>query len=162
MSRPMHTLDGNEAVATIAYQVNDVAAIYPITPSSPMGEFMDQWAAEGRKNIWGNIPQVVEMQSEAGAAGAVHGALQAGALTTTFTASQGLMLMLPNMYKIAGELTPTVFHANLLRPFSMFLLVPWQFMLFLYLVTIRMLWQREPQDLHFLLLHQFKRRWILL
>jgi len=112
MNRPMHTLDGNEAVATIAYQVNDVAAIYPITPSSPMGEFMDQWAAEGRKNMWGNIPQVVEMQSEAGAAGAVHGALQAGAITTTFTASQGLMLMLPNMYKIAGELTPTVFHVS--------------------------------------------------
>jgi len=108
----MYTLDGNEAVATIAYQVNDVAAIYPITPSSPMGEFMDQWAAEGRKNMWGNIPQVVEMQSEAGAAGAVHGSLQAGALTTTFTASQGLMLMLPNMYKIAGELTPTVFHVS--------------------------------------------------
>lgn len=112
MNRPMHTLDGNEAVATIAYQVNDAAAIYPITPSSPMGEFMDQWAAEGRKNIWGNIPQVVEMQSEAGAAGAVHGSLQAGAITTTFTASQGLMLMLPNMYKIAGELTPTVFHVS--------------------------------------------------
>lgn len=112
MNRPMHTLDGNEAVATIAYQVNDVAAIYPITPSSPMGEFMDQWAAEGRKNMWGNVPQVVEMQSEAGAAGAVHGALQAGAITTTFTASQGLMLMLPNMYKIAGELTPTVFHVS--------------------------------------------------
>ncbi|MGC8844243.1 MAG: pyruvate:ferredoxin (flavodoxin) oxidoreductase [Candidatus Hydrogenedens sp.] len=112
MNRPMYTLDGNEAVATIAYQVNDAAAIYPITPSSPMGEFMDQWAAEGRKNIWGNIPQVVEMQSEAGAAGAVHGALQAGAITTTFTASQGLMLMLPNMYKIAGELTPTVFHVS--------------------------------------------------
>jgi len=108
----MHTLDGNEAVATIAYQVNDVAAIYPITPSSPMGEFMDQWAAEGRKNMWGNVPQVVEMQSEAGAAGAVHGSLQAGAITTTFTASQGLMLMLPNMYKIAGELTPTVFHVS--------------------------------------------------
>ncbi len=112
MNRPMHTLDGNEAVATVAYQVNDAAAIYPITPSSPMGEFMDQWVAEGRKNIWGNIPQVVEMQSEAGAAGAVHGSLQAGALTTTFTASQGLMLMLPNMYKIAGELTPTVFHVS--------------------------------------------------
>ncbi len=112
MKRTMQTLDGNEAVATIAYQVNDVAAIYPITPSSPMGEFMDQWAAEGRKNIWGNIPQVVEMQSEAGAAGAVHGALQAGALTTTFTASQGLLLMIPNMYKIAGELTPTVFHVS--------------------------------------------------
>ncbi|HOV33481.1 MAG TPA: pyruvate:ferredoxin (flavodoxin) oxidoreductase [Candidatus Hydrogenedens sp.] len=112
MNRPMHTLDGNEAVATVAYQVNDAAAIYPITPSSPMGEFMDQWAAEGSKNLWGNIPQVVEMQSEAGAAGAVHGSLQAGAITTTFTASQGLMLMLPNMYKIAGELTPTVFHVS--------------------------------------------------
>ncbi|MCX8066099.1 MAG: pyruvate:ferredoxin (flavodoxin) oxidoreductase [Candidatus Hydrogenedentes bacterium] len=112
MKREMCTLDGNEAVATIAYQVNDVAAIYPITPSSPMGEFMDQWAAEGRKNIWGNVPQVVEMQSEAGAVGAVHGALQAGALTTTFTASQGLLLMIPNMYKIAGELTSTVFHVS--------------------------------------------------
>lgn len=112
MTRPMHTLDGNEAVASIAFQVNDAAVIYPITPSSPMGEWMDQWAAEGKTNMWGAVPHVVEMQSEAGAAGAVHGALQAGTLTTTFTASQGLMLMLPNMYKIAGELTSTVFHVS--------------------------------------------------
>jgi pyruvate-ferredoxin/flavodoxin oxidoreductase len=112
MDKPMRTLDGNEAVAQVAYQINDVAAIYPITPSSGMGEWMDQWASEGKKNIWGTIPHVVEMQSEGGAAGAVHGALQAGALTTTFTASQGLLLMLPNMYKIAGELTSTVFHVS--------------------------------------------------
>jgi pyruvate-ferredoxin/flavodoxin oxidoreductase len=105
-----HTLDGNEAVARIAYQTNEVIAIYPITPASPMGEWADGWAAEGRPNLWGTVPYVVEMQSEGGAAGAVHGALQAGSLTTTFTASQGLLLMLPNMYKIAGELTPTVFH----------------------------------------------------
>ena len=104
------TLDGNEAAASIAYRVNEICAIYPITPSSTMGELADQWASEGRKNIWGNVPHVVEMQSEGGAAGAVHGALQTGALTTTFTASQGLLLMIPNMFKIAGELTPTVFH----------------------------------------------------
>jgi pyruvate-ferredoxin/flavodoxin oxidoreductase len=104
------TLDGNEAVASIAYQLNEVIAIYPITPSSPMGELADQWAAEGRPNLWGTVPTVIEMQSEGGAAGAVHGALQAGALTTTFTSSQGLLLMIPNMYKIAGELTATVFH----------------------------------------------------
>ena len=104
------TIDGNEAAAYVAYQLNEVIAIYPITPSSPMGEWADQWAAEGRPNIWGTVPTVVEMQSEGGAAGAVHGALQAGALATTFTASQGLLLMIPNMYKIAGELTPTVFH----------------------------------------------------
>lgn len=103
-------IDGNQAVASVAYQTNDVIAIYPITPSSPMGEWADQWAAEGIKNIWGSIPKVIEMQSEAGAAGTVHGALQTGSLTTTFTASQGLLLMIPNMYKIAGELTPTVFH----------------------------------------------------
>ncbi len=108
--RRMHTLDGNEAAARIAYLTNEVIAIYPITPASPMGEWADQWASEGRKNLWGNIPQVVEMQSEGGAAGAIHGALQAGALTTTFTASQGLLLMIPNMYKIAAELTPAVFH----------------------------------------------------
>ncbi len=112
MSRPMITLDANEAVARVAYLTNEVAAIYPITPSSAMGEWADQWASEGKKNIWGTIPLVVEMQSEGGAAGAVHGALQAGALTTTFTASQGLMLMLPNMYKIAGELTPCVIHVS--------------------------------------------------
>ena len=104
------TLDGNEAVAYTAYRVNEVCAIYPITPSSTMAELADQWSASGKKNIWGEVPQVVEMQSEGGAAGAVHGALQTGALTTTFTASQGLLLMIPNMYKIAGELTPTVFH----------------------------------------------------
>ena len=104
------TIDGNEAAAYVAYRINEVCAIYPITPSSPMAEWADEWAAKGITNIWGNIPEVVEMQSEGGAAGAVHGALQTGALTTTFTASQGLMLMLPNMYKIAGELTPTVFN----------------------------------------------------
>ncbi|MCU0734943.1 MAG: pyruvate:ferredoxin (flavodoxin) oxidoreductase [Methylotetracoccus sp.] len=104
------TLEGNEAVAYVAYRVNEVCAIYPITPSSTMAELADQWAAEGKQNIWGEIPLVVEMQSEGGAAGAVHGALQTGALTTTFTASQGLLLMIPNMYKIAGELTPAVIH----------------------------------------------------
>ena len=104
------TLDGNEACAHVAYRVNEVCAIYPITPSSPMAEHADEWSAQGLKNIWGQTPEVVEMQSEGGAAGAVHGALQAGSLTTTFTASQGLMLMLPNMYKIAGELTSSVIH----------------------------------------------------
>jgi pyruvate-ferredoxin/flavodoxin oxidoreductase len=104
------TIDGNEATAHVAYRLNEVCAIYPITPSSAMAELADQWSSEGRENIWGNVPEVVEMQSEAGAAGTVHGALQAGALTTTFTASQGLMLMIPNMYKIAGELTCAVFH----------------------------------------------------
>ena len=104
------TLDGNEAAASIAFRTNEVIAIYPITPASPMGELSDAWAARGMKNIWGTIPEVIEMQSEAGAAGTVHGALQTGALTTTFTASQGLLLMIPNMFKIAGELTPAVFH----------------------------------------------------
>ena len=104
------TLDGNSAVAHVAYRVNEVCAIYPITPSSTMAELADQWSSEGLTNIWGNIPVVQEMQSEGGAAGAVHGSLQAGALTTTFTSSQGLMLMLPNMFKIAGELTSAVFH----------------------------------------------------
>jgi len=106
----MYTCDGNEAAAHIAFKVSEVCAIYPITPSSTMAEFADQWASEDKTNIWGNTPLIAEMQSEGGAAGTVHGALQSGALTTTFTASQGLMLMLPNMYKIAGELTPTVFH----------------------------------------------------
>lgn len=110
MSTKMITIDANEAVARVAHKVNEVIAIYPITPASPIGEWADQYSAEGRTNIWGNVPHVIEMQSEAGAAGAVHGSLQAGALTTTFTASQGLLLMIPNMYKIAGELTPTVFH----------------------------------------------------
>lgn len=104
------TIDGNEATAYVAYRVNEVCAIYPITPSSPMAEFADEWSVKNVKNIWGNAPEVIEMQSEGGAAGAVHGSLQTGALTTTFTASQGLMLMLPNMYKIAGELTCAVFH----------------------------------------------------
>jgi pyruvate-ferredoxin/flavodoxin oxidoreductase len=110
MACTVKTLDGNEAAASIAYRVNEICAIYPITPSSAMGELADQWASEGRRNIWGTVPHVVEMQSEGGAAGAAHGALQTGALTTTFTASQGLLLMIPNMFKIAGELTPTVFH----------------------------------------------------
>ncbi len=112
MSRKMVTLDGNEAAAYVAHKINEVIAIYPITPSSPMGEWADAYSASGEKNIWGTIPQVTEMQSEGGASGAVHGALQTGALTTTFTASQGLLLMLPNMYKIAGELTSTVFHVS--------------------------------------------------
>ncbi|MFN3426234.1 MAG: pyruvate:ferredoxin (flavodoxin) oxidoreductase [Candidatus Thermochlorobacter sp.] len=103
-------MDGNEAVAYVAYRTNEVIAIYPITPASPMGEFSDEWASHHIKNIWGSVPTVVEMQSEGGAAGAIHGALQTGALSTTFTASQGLLLMIPNMYKIAGELTPFVLH----------------------------------------------------
>ena len=109
-NRRVATLDGNTAVAHVAYRVNEVCAIYPITPSSTMAELADEWSANGISNIWGNLPVVQEMQSEGGAAGAVHGALQAGALTTTFTASQGLLLMIPNMFKIAGELTCTVFH----------------------------------------------------
>src|SRR5690348_10395926 len=104
------TMDGNTAVAHVAYRVNEVCAIFPITPSSTMAELADEWSARGLTNIWGAVPVVQEMQSEGGAAGAVHGALQSGALTTTFTASQGLLLMLPNMFKIAGELTATVFH----------------------------------------------------
>ena len=112
MKRPIITVDGTEAVALVAHKINEVIAIYPITPSSGMGEFADAWSAVGKTNIWGTVPLVVEMQSEGGAAGAVHGALQAGALTTTFTASQGLLLMIPNMYKIAGELTSTVFHVS--------------------------------------------------
>lgn len=110
MATEYMTLDGNEAVARVAYKLNEVIAIYPITPSSAMGEWSDEWAASDQPNLWGTVPKVVEMQSEAGAAGAVHGALQAGSLTTTFTASQGLMLMIPNMYKIAGELTSAVIH----------------------------------------------------
>src|SRR5450830_477984 len=110
MSRRLLTLDANEAVASVAHRTNDVIAIYPITPSSPMGEWADEWSSKGQKNVWGNLSEVVEMQSEGGAAGAVHGAILAGALATTFTASQGLLLMLPNMFKIAGELTPFVMH----------------------------------------------------
>src|SRR5690242_11975611 len=106
------TLDGNEAAAYVAYRLNEVMAIYPITPSSPIAEWCDQWASEGKRNLWGTVPSIVEMQSEGGAVGAVHGALQTGTLSTTFTASQGLLLMIPNMFKIAGELLPTVFHVT--------------------------------------------------
>jgi len=106
------TIDGNEAAAYVAYRLNEVMSIYPITPSSNMAEWCDQWASEGKKNLWGTIPAVVEMQSEGGAVGAVHGALQTGSLSTTFTASQGLLLMIPNMFKIAGELLPAVFHVS--------------------------------------------------
>ena len=114
MSAPSKTVifDGNEAAASVAYRFSEVVAIYPITPSSPMAEFADQWSEEGRRNIWGAVPRVAELQSEGGAAGAMHGALQGGAFATTFTASQGLLLMIPNMYKIAGELTPSVMHVT--------------------------------------------------
>ncbi|RLA68750.1 MAG: pyruvate:ferredoxin (flavodoxin) oxidoreductase, partial [Epsilonproteobacteria bacterium] len=110
MKTDIITVDGNEAAVRIAHKVNEIIVIYPITPASPMGEWADVYSAHGEKNIWGTVPDVTEMQSEGGAAGAVHGSLQTGSLTTTFTASQGLLLMLPNMYKIAGELTSTVFH----------------------------------------------------
>src|SRR5664280_2396410 len=111
-TRPKVTLDGNEAVAHVAYRLNEVMAIYPITPSSPMAEFCDQWASENRKNLWGTIPSIIALQSEGGAAGSVHGALQTGTMATTFTASQGLLLMIPNMFKISGELLPAVFHVT--------------------------------------------------
>src|SRR5256885_1747436 len=110
MKKKFKTMDANEAVAHVAYRLNEVIAIYPITPSSTMGEWADQWSSEEVPNLWGTVPHVIEMQSEGGAAGAVHGALQTGSLATTFTASQGLLLMIPNMFKIAGELTPAVFH----------------------------------------------------
>ena len=110
--RKVMTVDANEAAAMVAHRASEVIAIYPITPSSPMGEFADEWSSRGQMNIWGTVPHVVEMQSEAGAAGAVHGVLQAGALSTTFTASQGLLLMIPNMYKIAGELTAFCMHVT--------------------------------------------------
>src|SRR5512135_1921979 len=110
VDRPYVTVEGNEAAASVAYQLSEVIAIYPITPASPMGEMADAWSAAGKPNLFGTVPEVIEMQSEAGAAATVHGALQAGALSTTFTSSQGLLLMLPNMFKIAGELTATVFH----------------------------------------------------
>ena len=112
MARKMKSMDGNNAAAHVSYAFSEVAAIYPITPSSPMADLVDQWSANGLKNIFGSQVKVVEMQSEAGAAGAVHGSLGAGALTTTYTASQGLLLMIPNMYKIAGEMLPTVFHVS--------------------------------------------------
>ncbi|MFY9743879.1 MAG: pyruvate:ferredoxin (flavodoxin) oxidoreductase, partial [Candidatus Sulfotelmatobacter sp.] len=110
--RKVKTMDASEAVAYVAYRVNEVIAIYPITPSSAMGEWADEWSSQGVQNIWGTVPHVIEMQSEGGAAGAVHGALQTGSLSTTFTASQGLLLMIPNMNKIAGELTPAAFHVS--------------------------------------------------
>src|SRR5512140_1199806 len=106
------TLDGNEAAAYVAFRLNEVMAIYPITPSSPIAEWCDEWASMGKRNLWDTIPAIVEMQSEGGAVGAVHGALQTGSLSTTFTASQGLLLMIPNMFNIAGELLPTVFHVT--------------------------------------------------
>ena len=112
MAQRWECLDGNEAAARIAYQLSEVISIYPITPASPMAEHCDDWAAAGKPNQWGLVPDVVEMQSEAGAAGALHGALQKGALGATFTASQGLLLMIPNMFKIAGELTPSVIHVS--------------------------------------------------
>src|ERR1044072_3753075 len=111
-SRNRITVDGNEAAASVAFRLSEVIAIFPITPSSPMAEVCDEWASRGRTNLWGVRPEIAEMQSEGGAAGAVHGALQAGGLATTFTASQGLLLMIPNMFKIAGELTPAVFHVT--------------------------------------------------
>src|SRR5215471_13588445 len=111
-SRRRMTVDGNEAAASVAYRASEAIAIFPITPSSPMAELCDEWASRQRANLWGAIPEVAEMQSEGGAAGAVHGALQAGALGTTFTASQGLLLMIPNMYRIAGELTPFTMHVT--------------------------------------------------
>jgi pyruvate-ferredoxin/flavodoxin oxidoreductase len=106
------TVDGNEATASVAYRVSETIAMYPITPSSTMAELCDEWASRKMLNLWGGIPEMAEMQSEAGAAGAIHGALQAGSLATTFTASQGLLLMIPNMYKIAGELTPFTMHVT--------------------------------------------------
>ena len=112
MARSMKTMDGNNAAAYVSYAFTEVAGIYPITPSSPMADYVDQWSAQGKKNIFGSTVKVMEMQSEAGAAGTVHGSLNAGALTTTYTASQGLLLMIPNMYKIAGELLPAVFHVS--------------------------------------------------
>src|ERR1017187_1865066 len=111
-TRTKLTLDANEGVAHVAYRLNEVMAIYPITPSSPMAEFCDQWTSENKKNLWGTIPSIVELKSEGGAVRAVHGMLQTGSMATTFTASQGLLLMIPNMFKIAGELLPTVFHVT--------------------------------------------------
>lgn len=112
MAKKTEIMDGNTAAAYISYAFTEVAGIFPITPSSPMAEYVDEWSAKGRKNIFGQTVEVVEMQSEGGAAGTVHGSLGAGALTTTYTASQGLLLMIPNMYKIAGELQPGVFHVS--------------------------------------------------
>ena len=117
-SREMVTIDGNEAAAYVAHKLNEVIAIYPITPSSGMGELSDQWSAEGKTNLWGTVPQVIEMQSEAGAAGVLHGAATKGSLATTFTASQGLLLMIPNLFKMAGELTNSVVAGSTFGDFS--------------------------------------------
>ncbi|MBQ4321414.1 MAG: pyruvate:ferredoxin (flavodoxin) oxidoreductase, partial [Oscillospiraceae bacterium] len=112
MARKLKSMDGNTAAAHVSYAFTEVATIYPITPSSPMADYVDQWAAAGRKNVFGTTVKVMELESEAGAAGAVHGSLNAGALTTTYTASQGLLLMILNMYKMAGELLPSVIHVS--------------------------------------------------
>lgn len=148
--RKMKTMDGNQAAAHIAYGFTEVAAIFPITPSSPMPEHVDDWAATGRKNIFGHTVQVVEMQSEAGAAAAVHGSLQAGALTTTFTSSQGLLLMLPNLYKVAGELLPGVFHvaARALAAHALAILV-----------TTRTLWRLVQQVVQCFPKHLYRKLW---
>ena len=137
MARKMKTMDGNHAAAHASYAFTDVAAIYPITPSSPMAEATDEWATDGRTNIFGHEVQITEMQSEAGAAGAVHGSLAAGALTTTYTASQGLLLMIPNLYKIAGEQLPGVFNVSA---------VHWQAMHYLFSVTIPTFMPAVRQD----------------
>jgi hypothetical protein len=137
MKGKFKTMDANEAVASVAYRLNEVIAIYPITPSSNMGEWADQWASEGLPNIWGTIPRVVEMQSEGGAAGAVHGALQTGALATTFTASQGLLLMIPNMNKM---------RASLRRRHFTFPPALWRLMRSRFLATTRMSCRAEVQD----------------
>src|ERR1041384_1729110 len=112
MSKNLITVDGNEAAASVVFRLREATSIFPITPSSPMAELCDEWASHGKTNLWGVAPEIAEMQSEAGAAGALHGALQAGAPATTFTASQGLLLMIPNMYKIAGELSPFTMHVT--------------------------------------------------
>ena len=112
MKRLYKTMDGNDAVTHVAYRTNEVIAIYPITPASPMGEISDSWSSESKPNLWGTVPSIVELQHEGGAAATLHGAVQTGALTTTFTASQGLLLMIPTMYKLAGELSPTVIHVS--------------------------------------------------
>ena len=139
----MKTMDGNTAAAHIAYAFSDVATIYPITPSSPMPEAIDVWAADGRKNLFGETVQVTELQSEGGAAGSVHGALVAGALASTFTASQGLLLMVPNMYKV----------------YSTYQQELWHHMHLAFLVTTKTLWQQDKQVLHCYVQVQFKKLW---
>ena len=152
MAKVMKSMDGNNAAAYVAYAFTDVAAIYPITPSSPMAEYADAWSAHGRKNIFGQEVKVVELQSEAGASGTVHGSLAAGGLTTTFTASQGLLLMIPNMYKIAGELLPGVF---------MLVLERLPDMLCLFSEITLMLWHVVRLDLHCWHQEVCRNQWIL-